>query len=727
MDEALTLALAGNPNAGKTTIFNALSGSRQHVGNWPGKTVARVEGWVRRGDWRGRVVDLPGTYSLSAFSPEEVIARDYLLSGDAQVVVDVVDATNLERNLYLTAQLLELGLPVVVALNVSDGARAQGLHIDRERLGLLLGGVPVVETVGHRGRGLDALLDAAVAGTPDFRIDYGPAIEGEIESLVEAISGQPELASYPARWLAIKLLEGEADIATRVAGCRGGPDVIDRAAASRERIEAATGESADIAIADARYGHVHAIAQEVLDMTLARGHTTTDRIDRVLTSRIFGLPIFLSVMYVVFRLVVDTSAFFLDWVDAVIAGPVSRWVAGLLELVSAPDWLVSLVLDGVLAGVGAVLVFVPGLIVLYLFLALLEDSGYMARVAFVMDRLMGFTGLHGKSFMPMILGFGCAVPGVYATRTLEDRRQRILTSLLVPLMSCSARLPVFVVFGMAFFGAAAAGIITGLYFLGIVLAAVVGIIMSRTLLRARADSVFALELPPYRPPTARGLMLHTWRRTREFVVKAGTVILAVSVVLWFLMSLPWGVESQRDSYFGQVSAAMAPAFEPAGFGTWQAAGALVSGFIAKEIVVASMAQAYLGEEAEEDEGGAAPAGPVPTVAEDLREIGASFVEAATGAARSVAGIIPGLDPGPAEAPAEQDTALGAALQASFTPLAAGAFMLFVLVYTPCVATLGAIRHEFGWRWAGLSASYQLVLAWLVAVAAFQAGTLLGFG
>ena len=337
----------------------------------------------------------------------------------------------------------------------------------------------------------------------------------------------------------------------------------------------------------------------------------------------------------------------------------TRWVTGLLTMVSAPDWFVSLAVDGVVAGVGAVLVFIPGLIVLYLFLTLLEDSGYMARVAFVMDRVMRFTGLHGKSFMPMILGFGCAVPAVYATRTLEDRNQRLVTSLLVPLMSCSARLPVYVVFGLAFFGAAAASVITGLYVLGIVLAACVGIVLSRTILRDRDDSVFALELPPYRMPTLRALVTHTWQKTREFVVKAGTVILAVSMLLWFLMSLPWGVEEQRDSYFGQVSAAVAPAFAPAGFGTWEAAGALVTGFIAKEVVVATMAQAYvedtpadaLADDRVDDVLGDDPiigtsvaaVVAVPSLAEDLREIGMGFVIAADSAARTTLGIVPGVD------------------------------------------------------------------------------------
>ena len=556
---------------------------------------------------------------------------------------------------------------------------------------------------------------------PAFHIDYGPDVESEIAILVERISALPELAdAYPPRWLAIKLLEGESDLVARVAAADEGAAIAAAAEAGRARIESMHGDTADMAIADARYGYVHGVVMEVVDTSAMSRYTLTDRLDRVLTNRWLGLPIFFAVMFVVFKLVVDVSAYFLDWVDAVIGGPVTRWTTGLLGMASAPDWFVSLAIDGVIAGVGAVLVFVPGLVVLYLFLTLLEDSGYMARVAFVMDRVMRFTGLHGKSFIPMVLGFGCAVPAIYATRTLENRTQRIMTSLLVPLMSCSARLPVYVVFGLAFFGAAAASVITGLYVVGILIAGLVAIVLSRTILRERDDAVFALELPPYRVPTFKALTTHTWQKTKEFVVKAGTVIFAISVGLWFLMNLPWGVEDQRDSLFGQVSAAAAPAFEPAGFGTWEASGALVTGFIAKEVVVATMAQTYVGE----DE---APAeGPVPTVGEDIREIGTSLVAAADGAVRSTLSIIPGVDLAPASEAETQDTALSSALAANFTPLAALAFVMFVLIYTPCVATLSAIRHEFGWRWAAFSGLYQLGLAWLLAVVVFQVGTFLGY-
>ncbi len=562
---------------------------------------------------------------------------------------------------------------------------------------------------------------AGTSDHPGFRIDYGTDVEAELSALVERIVAVPELdEAFPSRWLAIKLLEGEADLVARVAAAVGGAAIVDRAEAGRERIEQMHGDTADLAIADARYGYVHGVVREVVDTSGMSRYTVTDRLDRVLTNRWLGLPIFFAVMFVVFKLVVEVSAYFLDWVDAVFAGPVTRWVTGLLEMVNAPDWFVSLAVDGVIAGVGAVLVFVPGLIVLYMFLTLLEDSGYMARVAFVMDRVMSFTGLHGKSFIPMVLGFGCAVPAIYATRTLENRTQRIMTSLLVPLMSCSARLPVYVVFGLAFFGAAAATVITGLYVVGILIAGLVAIVLSRTILKERDDSVFALELPPYRMPTMKALTTHTWQKTKEFVVKAGTVILVVSVALWFLMNLPWGVEEQRDSYFGQVSAVAAPVFEPAGFGTWEASGALVTGFIAKEVVVATMAQTYLGEDEP------AAAGPVPSMGEDIREIGTSLVAAADGAVRSTLSIVPGVDLVADEEAEPQDTALSNALASNFTPLAGLAFVMFVLIYTPCVATLSAIKSELGWRWAAFSGLYQFALAWFLAVVVFQVGTFLGY-
>jgi len=438
-----------------------------------------------------------------------------------------------------------------------------------------------------------------------------------------------------------------------------------------------------------------------------------------LTHKWLGLPVFFLVMYIVFRLVIDVSAPFLDWTDAVINGPLARWLTFLLDLLPAPAWIHSLVIDGIVAGVGGVLVFVPGLLILYFFLALLEDSGYMSRAAFVMDRFMRVVGLHGKSFIPMILGFGCAVPAVYATRTIASRRDRILTALLVPLMSCSARLPVYVVFGLAFFGYRAGTVIWVMYALGILVAMLAGMVFTRTILKPDVSSAFVLELPPYRQPALKSVLIHMWENTREFVRKAGTTILSASLVMWLLLNLPWGLADQRDSYFGKVSGAIAPVFAPLGFDNWETGGALVSGFIAKEIVVSTLSQVYLGgEEAEVVE--------PTTLGQDLLGIGQGFAEATVSSGKILLSILPGVNLVD-EATQTEDTALSLALREQFTPLSALALLVFVLLYVPCVATLGAIKHEFGPTWAVTSAIYQTVVAWIAALMVYQVGRLLGFG
>jgi ferrous iron transport protein B len=543
--------------------------------------------------------------------------------------------------------------------------------------------------------------------------------------LTAQLADEPTLALYPPRWLAIKLLEADADLTQRVAHTPAGEAILAQVHAAATRIAAAYGDTADIALADARYGFVHGVAHQVTQRHTTQRYTLTTRVDRIVAHRIWGLPLFLVVMYLMFKLVVDVSAPFLDWMDGVIHGPLTRWTALLLTGVGAPPWLHALTIDGIITGVGGVLVFLPGLFVLYLFLTFLEDSGYMARVAFLMDKLMRFTGLQGKSFIPLILGFGCAVPAIYATRTLENERDRIATGLLVPLMSCSARLPVYVVFGMAFFPRHADLLITGLYLGGIVLAAVVGKLFAYTLFRNSPRTLFALELPPYRLPTLKNLWLHTWEKCKEFVQKAGTVILSMAVLLWLLTNLPLGVTSPQESYFGRAAGAIAPIFAPAGFGTWEASGALVTGFIAKEVVVSTLAQVYLGDPAT-PAASPDPAPATPTVGEEIGTLVTGFLRATLEAGKTLLSLIPGVHLLDDSAPAD-DSALSNALSQSFTPLAALAFLAFVLVYTPCVATLGAIRSEYGWKWLWVSASYQFVLAWGLAVLIYQGGRFLGWG
>ncbi|MFN2221055.1 MAG: ferrous iron transport protein B, partial [Candidatus Promineifilaceae bacterium] len=524
----LTIGLAGNPNAGKSTIFNALTGLRQHTGNWPGKTVERKTGLRDFDNLTLEFVDLPGTYSLAAYSPDEIVARDFIVGQHPDAVICVVDATNLERNLYLVVQVLELGVPVVVALNMVDQARTRGLEIDLTRLSSLLGQAPIIPTVARRGWGIEQLLAATVRLIKEqnsllvgdstcggeqgscnchrvereyFRVAYDRRIESVIDDLVASIgSDYVPLNGYCARWLSLKLLEGERDVVDEVAAMPGGQALTETAASRATSLESYYQDDLDMVTADQRYAMVSAISRQVIRDVSNGRRTLTDMIDRVATNRLAGLPIFLVVMYIVFRLVIDVSAPYLDWIDSVVNGPIAAGLSSTLLWLNAPAWLHSLIIEGIVAGVGGVMTFVPGLIVLFFFLALLEDSGYLARAAFVMDRFMHFIGLHGKSVIPLMLGFGCAVPAVYATRTIANRRNRLLTGLLIPFMSCSARLPVYVVFAMAFFGTRASTVIWLMYVLGIVVAIFVGFIFSRTILKPDESSAFVLELPPYRPP-----------------------------------------------------------------------------------------------------------------------------------------------------------------------------------------------------------------------------------
>jgi ferrous iron transport protein B len=716
----LRVAVAGNPNCGKSTLINAIAGSRLQVGNWPGVTVEKKEAAFEHGGRAIRLVDLPGTYSLSPWSQEEIVARDYLSRERPDVVVNVVDATNLERNLYLTVQLLELGLPVVMALNIHDEAVAKGYRIDvaaiEERLG-----IRVVPTSATKRQGLSALLDAALAAADGAAasgpgVSYGPDLEAAIGAVADAVAdARPALtAVYPRRWLALKLVEGDARVLEEA-----GADLAPVLEAPLRHLRTAHGEDLEAHLTEARYGLAAGLTREVLRKPATPRREVTERIDRIVLNRFLGIPIFLAAMWLVFKLTFDLSAPFGDWIDAMTSGPFKRWAAALLGGIDAPGWTVSLVNDGIISGVGFVLVFVPVIFAMMFFITFLEGSGYMARAAFVMDRAMHAIGLHGKSFIPMILGFGCNVPGIYATRTLESHRDRVLTALLIPLMSCGARLPVYVVFVGAFFPTRAGLVIWSLYVIGIALAMVMGVIFKRTLFRGEAPA-FIMELPPYRMPSLRSVCLHTWEKGKHFLVKAGTYILAVSVLVWFLLNLPWGVESRKDSYLGRAGQVMAPVLAPVGFGTWEAASSLLTGVIAKEIVVGTMSEIYAPPAPAADE-------PQPTLLEDLKEIATSFVGAAR---QSVANVLstgsiasmsfeeeePGTSP------------LKEALRGSFTPLTALAFMIFVLLYMPCVVVAIAMRQELGgWKWFGVAFVYQTALAWTVALVIYQGGRLLGLG
>ncbi|MAT98420.1 MAG: ferrous iron transport protein B [Anaerolineaceae bacterium] len=745
------IALAGNPNVGKSTIFNALTGSRQHVGNWPGKTVEKKEGRLRVANEEILIVDLPGAYSLTAYSIEEIITRDFIINERPTAVVAVVDASNLERNLYLVAQVLELETPVIIALNMTDVANSRGLKIDARRLSQRMGGIPVVEMVGNRSLGMDQLKQAItqVSEHPPQALpqaQYKGVLGQELVALAAQIVANPALtACYQPNWLATKLLENDEAVIEAIEA-QGETSLLQAAAAAQERIEAATGEDAETLIADQRYTFIGTLVESVLERPSQSILTTSDKIDEIVTHRIWGLPIFLLMMWLVFQFTANVSAPFLDWVDGFMNGTVYGWGGALMAALGLGDtWLAALITDGIIAGVGGVLVFVPVLLFLYFALAVLEDSGYMARAAFVMDRVMRWMGLHGKSFLPLIVGFGCTVPAVYATRTLENEKDRKLTGFLATFMSCGARLPVYVVFGAAFFGTASGNLIFAMYLVGIGVALATGFALKHTVYKGQPPAPFVMELPPYRAPRPRDVWRQMWERVQGFLIKASTVILAVSTVLWLLMAIPGRANvgsfndvAAEDSLFAVVSGGIAPIFRPAGFGSWEASGSLLTGFMAKEVVVGTMNQIYIGEEVAND------AAEATTFGEEVGSALLGFGEAAVLTVQEVLNIaprtinlLPGIEIGEfnffgTEETVEDNTRLEAALIGSFTrsagsaelgALAAVAFNVFVLLYVPCMVAVAAMRQEFGSRWTWAQIGYTLGLAWVAAVVVFQVGKL----
>ena len=568
--------------------------------------------------------------------------------------------------------------------------------------------------------------------TTPVQVDYGKQIERELKELGEAIAQTPELAeAYNPRWLAIQLLEGDETLLAEVAALNGNaPQILE---ASIERLEQIYGEDVDVMLADRRYNFVNTLVQGAVTRSTAAGAlTASDKIDKIVTHRWLGIPIFLVLMWAVFKITTDVAAPYLDWVDGVVTGPVSNRVVSLLGLIGLEGtWVESLFVDGILAGVGGVLVFVPVLMSLYLALAVLEDSGYMARAAFVMDRLMSVIGLHGKSFLPMVVGFGCTVPAIYATRTLKSEKDRILTGLLVPFMSCSARLPVYILFAAIFFPRYGGLVVFSLYLLGILTAIALGLILKSTLFKGKEQTPFVMELPPYRVPNPKSVWSYMWERTASFIQNAWTIILATSIVIWILMAIPMGGGGKfadtdvNQSAFATVSGAIAPLLKPLGFNSWQASGSLITGFVAKEVVVSTMAQVYGVAEAAE-------AAETTTFIQDAGQVATSFISATVDTLKSIP-LIVGINLFDEEAE-EEPGALMKAIHAGFeatsdghAALAAFAFLVFVLIYTPCMVAVAAARHEFGVRWMWFSVIGQLVLAWLMAFVIFQGGKLLGFG
>jgi len=726
-DYTLTIAIAGNPNCGKSALFNTLTGIRQRTGNWPGVTVDRKEGRFQIDQHEAKLVDLPGIYSLDASSLDEEITRDYLLSRESDLIINVVDAANLERNLYFTVQLLEMGVPMILALNMMDVARKRGIHLDTERLAEELGCpvVPLVATTSEGKAELKArmLAVASKQETGGFSLAHDEVVE---QAILDLESVLPPAERINRRWLALKLLESGEHAMGQMPGQR-----TERITHWRKVIEDRTGEDADILITDSRFGHAHALAQNVIKEKGKLGKTVSDRIDSVVLGRWLGIPVFLFIMYLMFMFTINIGGAFIDFFDGVVGALLVDGLGEWLTSLGAPDWLRVLLADGVGGGIRVVATFIPIISALYLILSMLEDSGYMARAAFVMDRFMRSIGLPGKAFVPLIVGFGCNVPAIMATRTLENVRERKLTILMNPFMSCGARLPVYALFAAAFFPANGQNLVFGLYLIGIMVAILTGLIMKRTLLPGESAG-FMMELPPYHMPTVKGIFLRTWDRVKLFIKEAGKIIIIMVLALNVLNSIgidgSFGNEDSDQSVLSAASKVLNPVFAPMGIeeDNWPAVVGVVSGVLAKEVVVGTLDTLYsrLAQESagavSEDEAFSiwtALQEAVVTVPDNLSALGGMWVDPL------------GMDVGEIDdahqAAEQQQVSEGifGAMVARFDGQAgAFAYLLFILLYFPCVATMGVIRREAGPAWAAFVAFWTTSVAYVTASVYYQAAT-----
>ncbi|HEY9054580.1 MAG TPA: ferrous iron transport protein B [Rectinemataceae bacterium] len=705
----IRVALAGNPNAGKTSLFNALTGSHHKVGNYPGVTVEKREGSVTHRGREVRIVDLPGTYSLTAYSLDEMVARDFVLREKPDVVVDVLDSTALERSLALCLQFQELGMPLVGALNMSDEAELKGISIDADVLSATLG-IPFVKTVGTDGSGggrlLDLIIDTAAKGPSGRLPHYGQELESKIEPLVHALEKDEEFSSlYSGRWMAIKLLENDSDAISKLSGRPLAEALLGQAADSRAWLAKHYGKDPEIVVAEQRYGYIRGAIKEAVRLNPPDRRPLTEAVDRILMNKFLGLPIFFFIIWAVFKLTFALGAYPMAWLEALF-GFLAASAGSLL-----PEGLLrSFFVDGLIGGVGGVMSFIPTIVILFFCLSILEDLGYMSRAAFLTDKFLHAIGLHGQSFMPMILGFGCSVPAIMATRTLKSPRDRIATILAVPFMSCGAKLPVYILLAGTFFPENPGNAVMGIYAAGIVLALLSTILLRKTVLKG-PTTAFVMELPPYRLPTLRGVFWHLWSKTLSYVKKAGTVILFASIIVWGITSFPAlpGKDALAKDFAAQVAAAhpeysseaveraasamvaerslehslsgrigrfIEPAIRPLGF-TWKIGVAAITGFAAKELVVSTLGILY-GTGMGENEYSA-------SLGEALRE-----------------------DP-------------------SMNPLTAIVLMLAVLIMPPCFAALGTIKAEAGWKWLAFEIFYGFALAWGLGFLAQAVGRAVGLG
>ncbi len=687
--KVINVALVGNPNSGKTSLFNQASGAHERTGNYSGVTIEARETTVFHNGYRINLTDLPGTYSMTEYTPEELFVRTRLLEGRPDVVINVVDASNLERNLYLTTQLIEMNVRVIIALNMYDELQKSGTKLKYNELGTMMG-IPVVPTVAVRGRGIIDLLDRVVAVfryedpiARSVRIKYGNTLEQSLETLQREIirnGGSPDVMRD--RYLAIKLLEGDRAAMEMITGSSGQLSLQGMAMAERSRLAKACGQEADSVMADARYGFIAGALAET--MTAGRREATKAGRDPDywLTHRIWGYPIFLAFLFIMFQTTFVAGSYPMEWIEAGVSR-IGDFAGAIIPAGSFHD----LVVDGIIAGVGGVIVFLPNILILFFFISLMEDTGYMARVSFIMDKLMHRIGLHGKSFIPLLMGFGCNVPAIMATRTLENRKDRVMTMLIAPFMSCSARLPVYVLIISAFFEKRKGLVLFSVYLTGIALAIAVALLLKKTIFAGK-DVPFVMELPPYRIPSMRNTLRHMWFNAKQYLHKMGSIILVASVIIWALSYYPKladGTRTERleHSWIGRAGHFIEPAVQPLGF-DWKLGVSIVTGLAAKEVVVSTMGVLYHGDTAGEN--GTAGLG------ERLRE--------------------------------QEHTAGSLAGQKVFTPYVAVGFMLFVLIYFPCVAVIAAIRKESATKWALFSMIYTTVLAWIVAFIVNHAGRLL---
>ncbi|MBU3110989.1 ferrous iron transport protein B [Clostridium lacusfryxellense] len=681
MSKDLVIALAGNPNCGKTSLFNSLTGSKQHVGNWPGVTVEKKEGHFK---FEGRnviVVDLPGTYSLGAYSEDEVVARDFILKSKPDVVINVIDSSNIERNLYLSMQILETGAKMVLALNMMDEARNKNIEINVAKISKALN-IPVIPTVATKNEGIQDLIKAAIkVGDSEqhnfFRINYGKDIEKEIGILTETFSQIAVTTEYPAQWASLKLLEGDEYIKKYIDEEESFEKINAVLEKSTEHLITKIGYEPDAFIIDKRYELISKIVEDSVKKEVSNVESTSDKIDKWTTHKYLGIPIFAVIMFLMYQLAMTFGNGFLGGlVDSGFVA-LGGFVGSILANMGTPLLLQSFITDGIIGGLGSVFVFTPMIFTMYFLIAILEDSGYMARAAYIMDKFMNSIGLHGKTAVSLIISSGCNVAGIMSTRTLDSRKDRMIAILINPFVSCSARLPVYALFAGAFFTGrkiwlfdAGGVIVFGLYVLGIAVAILMGKFLSAKVFKGE-ESYFVMELPPYRVPTAKSVFIHMWEKSSHFLKKMSTIILGLVILVWILSNLPMGVEpGTRESLIGSVGSVIAPIFNLAGFGTWQAGVSLITGLAAKEAVVSTLGTVYA---------------------------------------------------------ASNDVSLTAAIQQAFTPLTSLAFMVMTLLYCPCAATIGAIKRETNsTKWAITAVVYTCVIGWVGGVLVYQIGKLLGF-